>query len=74
MTDRRIRAEDISGQDVVQAVVPMKMKACVSCHQATQFCLADDVANLPRHQINFLLTGIGPNDYTDLREVLLNDQ
>jgi hypothetical protein len=41
--------------------------------QATQFCLADDVANVLRHQINFLLTGIGPNDYTELREVLLND-
>jgi len=41
--------------------------------QATQFCLANDVANVLRHQINFLLTGIGPNDYTELREVLLND-
>ncbi len=41
--------------------------------QATQFCLADDVANVLRHQIKFLLTGAGPNDYTELREVLLND-
>jgi hypothetical protein len=41
--------------------------------QATQFCLADDVANVLRHQINFLLTRTGPNDYTELREVLLND-
>ncbi len=41
--------------------------------EARQFCLADDVANVLRHQINFLLTGVGPNDYTELREVLLND-
>jgi len=41
--------------------------------QATQFCLADDVADVLRHQINFLLTAIGPNDFTELREVLLND-
>ncbi|MGA3027900.1 MAG: hypothetical protein ABSF98_24355 [Bryobacteraceae bacterium] len=40
---------------------------------AKQFCLCDDVANILRHQISFLLTGIGPNDYTDLREFLLND-
>jgi hypothetical protein len=39
--------------------------------QPTQFCLADDVANVLRHQINFLLTGVGPNDYTELRELLL---
>jgi hypothetical protein len=42
--------------------------------QATQFCLGDDVTNVLRHQINFLLARIGPNDYTELREVLLNDQ
>lgn len=42
--------------------------------EATQFCLADDVASVLRQQITFLLTGIGPNDYTELREVLLNDQ
>jgi hypothetical protein len=41
--------------------------------QATQFCLGDDVANVLRHQINFLLASIGPNDYTELRQVLLND-
>jgi hypothetical protein len=40
--------------------------------QPTQFCLADDVANVLRHQINFLLTGTGPNEYTELREELLN--
>jgi hypothetical protein len=38
-----------------------------------QFCLADDVANILRHQINFMLSGVGPNDYTELREILLND-
>ena len=27
---------DVAGQDVVQAVLPMKMKACVDCHQATK--------------------------------------
>jgi hypothetical protein len=42
--------------------------------EATLFCLADDVANVLRHQINFLLTGAGPNDYTDLRELLLRDE
>ncbi len=41
---------------------------------ARQFCLGDGVASVLRHQINFLLTGSGPNDYTELREVLLNDQ
>jgi hypothetical protein len=41
---------------------------------ATQFCLGDGVVNILRDQINFLLTRIGPNDYTDLREVLLNDE
>ncbi len=39
----------------------------------TQFCLDDDVANILRHQMDFLLTGLGPNDYTELREVLLNE-
>jgi len=41
--------------------------------EATQFCLGDEVTTVLRHQINFLLTGTGPNDYTELREVLLND-
>lgn len=41
--------------------------------EATQFSLADEVANILLNQINFLLTGAGPNDYTELREVLLND-
>ena len=42
--------------------------------EAKQFCLGDEMANILRHQINFLLTGIGPNDYTELREILLTDQ
>ncbi len=29
-------------------------------------------ANVLRHQINFLLTGIGPNDYTEFVRSLLN--
>jgi len=41
--------------------------------EPAQFCLADDVRNVLRHQINFLLTGAGPNDYTELREFLLNE-
>jgi hypothetical protein len=40
---------------------------------ATQFCLGDEVAAILRHQLMFLQTGIGPNAYTELREVLLND-
>jgi hypothetical protein len=39
---------------------------------ARQFCLADDVASILRNQINFMLTGAGPSDYTELRETLLN--
>ena len=41
--------------------------------RATQFCLADDLADVLRHQIDFLLTASGPNSYTELREILLND-
>ncbi len=40
---------------------------------ARQFCLGDEVADVLRHQINFMLTGAGPNVYTDLRETLLNE-
>jgi hypothetical protein len=40
---------------------------------AKQFCLADDVAEILRQQIDFMLTGAGPSDYTELRETLLND-
>jgi hypothetical protein len=41
--------------------------------EAKQLSLADDVANVLRYQINFLLTGAGPNDYTELRELLLRE-
>jgi hypothetical protein len=37
----------------------------------TKFALADDVSNILRDQIQFLLTGKGPNEYTLLREELL---
>jgi hypothetical protein len=40
---------------------------------ARQFCLGDEVADVLRHQINFMLTGAGPNVYTELRETLLNE-
>ncbi|HET8580807.1 MAG TPA: hypothetical protein VFL31_07395 [Nitrospiraceae bacterium] len=40
---------------------------------ATQFSLADEVVNILRHQLAFLQTGIGPNDYTELREFLMNE-
>ena len=40
---------------------------------AKQFCLGDEVATILRHQPAFLQTGIGPNEYTDLREVLMNE-
>ena len=33
----------------------------------------DEAANVLRHQLAFLQTGIGPNEYTDLREFLLNE-
>ena len=41
---------------------------------AKQFSLGDELATILRHQLAFLQTGIGPNDYTDLREFLMNDQ
>ena len=41
--------------------------------EAKQFCLSDEVANVLRRQINFLLTRNGPNAYTGIREVLLNE-
>jgi hypothetical protein len=40
---------------------------------ARQFCLGDEVAIILRHQLAFLEIGIGPNEYTDLREVLMNE-
>jgi len=41
--------------------------------RAKQFCLSEEVANLLRQQINYLLTGAGPNNYTELREIFLNE-
>ena len=41
--------------------------------EAKQFCLGDDVATILRHQLAFLQTQIGPNEYTDLREFLMNE-
>jgi hypothetical protein len=41
--------------------------------EAKPFCLGDDVIAVLRHQPAFLQTQIGPNDYTDLREVLMNE-
>ena len=40
---------------------------------AKQFSLGDEPATVLRHQLAFLQTGIGPNEYTDLREFLLNE-
>jgi len=40
---------------------------------ARQFCLGDEVAAVLRHQLAFLQTGIGPNEYTELREFLMNE-
>lgn len=37
----------------------------------TQFALTDDVSTILRDQLQFLLTGKGPNDYTLLREEML---
>jgi len=38
-----------------------------------QFCLSDEVATILRNQLAFLQTQAGPNDYTDLREFLMNE-
>jgi hypothetical protein len=40
---------------------------------ARPFCLGDEVVAILRHQLAFLQTQIGPNEYTDLREVLMNE-
>ncbi|MGB8496365.1 MAG: hypothetical protein WCE53_18360 [Candidatus Acidiferrum sp.] len=37
----------------------------------TQLALGDEVAEILRGQLQFLLTGAGPSSYTDLRELLL---
>jgi hypothetical protein len=41
--------------------------------EAKQFSLGDDVASILRYQLDFLLTRADGNDYTNLRETLLND-
>lgn len=38
----------------------------------TQHALGDEVANILRGQLQYLLTGAGPSFYTELRELLLN--
>lgn len=40
--------------------------------EPTKIALADDVLEILRDQIQFLFTGKAPNNYTDLREQLLN--
>ena len=40
---------------------------------AKQFSLGDEVATILRNQLAFLHTQIGPNDYTELREFLMNE-
>jgi hypothetical protein len=39
----------------------------------TQYSLCDEAAGILRDQLAFLITGQGPNDYTILRELLLNN-
>jgi hypothetical protein len=39
--------------------------------EATQYSLGDEVIKILRGQLAFLIAGIAPNDYTDLRELLL---
>jgi hypothetical protein len=41
--------------------------------EPTQFCIADDVALILRDQLVFLMTCEGPNEYTELRELLLKE-
>lgn len=38
----------------------------------TQYALGDEVANVLRGLLQYLLTGAGPSFYTELRELLLN--
>jgi hypothetical protein len=39
----------------------------------TQFCLSEDVAAVLKNQLIFLITCEGPNEYTELRELLLKE-
>ncbi|MGD9851186.1 MAG: hypothetical protein AB7T38_07955 [Nitrospirales bacterium] len=41
--------------------------------ESTPYALVNEVANILREQIQFLLTGEGPSDYTLLREELLRE-
>lgn len=41
--------------------------------EPTEWCLSDEVAEVLRDQLSFLLTGGGPNEFTELREVLMNE-
>ncbi|MCA9423261.1 MAG: hypothetical protein KC592_19735 [Nitrospira sp.] len=41
--------------------------------EPAEFAMTDDIATILRDQIQFLLTGKGPNEYTLLREELLRD-
>jgi hypothetical protein len=38
-----------------------------------QYSLGDELTSVLKGQIQFLLTGAGPSEYTDLRELLLNN-
>lgn len=40
--------------------------------ESKEFCLSDEVTNLLRSQLEFILTNSGPSDYTDLRDLLRN--
>lgn len=40
--------------------------------EPTQYALGDEVANVLRGQLQYLLTSTGPSVYTELRELLLN--
>jgi hypothetical protein len=40
--------------------------------EATRYALGDELAEILRGQLAYLLLGAGPSDYTELREMLLN--
>jgi len=40
--------------------------------EAKQYALGDDLADILRGQLAFLMLGTGPSNYTELREMLLN--
>ncbi len=41
--------------------------------EPTQLALGDEVADILRGQLQYLLTGAGPTTYTELRELLLKN-